>query len=84
MKTIYLLVHKSTYGSERKVLRAYEAESEAQDNIKLYEGIISGSLEVLPVELVPGARLPDGWKALGPSPSFQTPVVVGGGRAELP
>lgn len=83
MKTIYLLIHKSTYGSERKVLRAYEVESEAQDNIKLYEGIISGTLEVQPVELVAGTRLPDGWKALGPTPSFQM-GVVGGGRAELP
>lgn len=83
MKTIYLLIHKSTYGSERKVLRAYEVESEAQDAITVFDGIVTGSLEVLPVELVAAARLPDGWKALGPTPSFQM-GVVGGGRAELP
>lgn len=85
MKMIYLLIHKSTYGSERKVLRAYEVESEAQDNITLYEGIISGSLEIQPVELVAAARLPDGWRAVGPSPSFQIPGVrAEHGRAELP
>lgn len=82
MKTIYLLIHKPLYGRDRKILRAFEIEADAQDNIKLYEGIITGTLEVEKVEFVTGARLPDGWKRS--YPDIFAGVGVPGGRAELP
>lgn len=83
MKTIYLLIHKSTYGSERKVLRAYENELEAQDAITVFDGIVTGSLEIQPVAFVGTAKLPEGWRPSSP-PIFAVPGGVGGGRAELP
>lgn len=57
MKTVYLVQHKRlSYGEERKILRAYEDESDAKDFVKLTEGIITGGgLEIVPLELAPAA-----------------------------
>jgi len=89
-RIIYLLVHKpNTYTDARKVLHAYESEAEAQETIKRWSEITTGTLEVQPVELVGAAKQPDSWRHAAVAPSFEVPGIVLGktetiGRAELP
>lgn len=74
MRTVFMLVHKTTYGSERKILRAYEEEADAKDMVKLMEGIVSGTLEVQPVDLFEVVKVPDGWRKATPAPAFMWPI----------
>lgn len=85
MRTVYLLTHKaSSYSNERKILRAYEVEADANDIVKLMAGIVSGTLEVTPVDLV--APMPvaadDIWRIPSP-PSIEVPFQFGEAPGEL-
>ena len=66
MKTVYLLQHRSSYGGDTKVIRAYDSETAAQVDADAFGSLVrSGSLEVVQVPLVT-----DGLSGFGPAPVF--------------
>lgn len=60
MKTIHILWHKKNYAHEWTLVRAFEAESDAQDIAELMRTFCSGELKVEASALAPctGSSLP--------------------------
>ena len=53
MKTIHILWHKKNYAHEWTLVRAFEAESDAQDIAELMRPFCSGELKVEASSLAP-------------------------------
>lgn len=54
MRTIYLLQHRPTYGSELSFIRAYENEESAKADAEAFKPVArSGSLEIVPLDFMP-------------------------------
>lgn len=53
MKTIHILWHKKTYSHEWTLVRAFEAEGDAQDIAELMRPFCSGELKVEAAALAP-------------------------------